>query len=98
MRRLLRFTLPLMLLAIVVAPRQAFCQTGPGPSTGGLTATLQPDAGGPAAASVLRGPSADLLVTRRWMVESFTVSPRAAARPSFKARRSAQRRNPVWVP
>lgn len=100
MRRPMIVAVPLLLVVLACSVNVASAQGVPTLSGGGLTATILPENGGPASAGALRSLSSgtDVLVARRWLVESTAPVQRSSIRPAFKARRASTRRNPIWVP
>ena len=100
MRRRNVFTPPAVLFALALSAGIASAQTSPPPSTGGLTATHNPEDGASGArTSVLQStPAGDLASARRWLVEFSQPAARPALRASLKNRRTTLNRNPVRVP
>ena len=99
MRRFTFLASSLLLIALCLSPKTASAQGQPGYNGGGLIANLPTTDGTPATAAVLRTLSrSDLLISRRWLMESAAPAQSVASRPAFKARRAKTQRTLVWVP
>ena len=99
MRHSVLLVLSLVLFATLAATNTASAQGGvPVSSSGGLTATLQPEDGmAPGVSSVLRPVSVDLSALHRWLVSFAPQGTRVPARASLKSRRSSANRSVVWA-
>jgi len=99
----MRCTRLVLLLALAcVIPTlssSARAQSGPPSSSGGLTATLQPDNGGPAPSPLRSLIVPDLGMFRRWMSGlAVPFQSRPVARPAVKVRRATAGRGPAGAP